>query len=339
MFAKFAPISGPTALGKDGTPYVLENGLRKYFDEIQAYNSSARAVSALIKENPQITEEELKARCGINRGELKTWCSSLKFGADYEKGIASSIFPKGMDHGVKLAFSLLTPASFVPKFDKNGKVIGGHFSATIYGVQCKNMQHYARVLARVGAQLESDMAAITGTQNFQLFGSLMQLRVVENKFVYAPAYKVGPRGGLEVRDNMDVKSDKVHAVPHKMEMTQVLEENPNAKVFIVENGKPKELTGVQMTALAEPVIQLDSGVYIPASQVDQFVDVLAREALEKKKNRVIGVQNSEGAVAGLAEPVDIAEGLKLNDTALETTDVPGPEPLDGIPEVPIAGNN
>ena len=344
MFSKFAPINGPMAMGKDGQPYFLENGLKNYFDEIQAYNASARSVMAILKENPDISEDDLKARCGISRAELKTWFSSLKFGADYEKGIASSIFPKGMNHGVKLAFSLLTPATFVPERDGSGKIVGGRFAAQIYGVKCASMQHYARVLARVGAQVEKDMKAIMSSENFQMFGSLMHLRVVENQFIFAPAYKVGPKGGLEVRDNMDVKSDKVHAVPHKMEIDKVLEENPMAKIYVVEGGKPKELSGAEYSAMysKEPVIQLESGVFIPASQVDQFVDVLAAEA--KGKKRTIGVQEAGGGgkINGLAEPVEIKEGLQLDDPALVNGDVPAPDVLvdpsiDGVvPETPVA---
>ena len=344
MFSKFAPINGPMVMGEDGKPDFLDNGLKKYFDEIQAYNASARSVMAILKENPDISEDDLKARCGISRAELKTWCSSLKFGGDYTKGIASSIFPKGMNHGVKLAFSLLTPATFVPERDASGKIVGGRFAAQIYGVQCMNMQHYARLLSRVGAQVEKDMKAIMGSENFKMFGSLMHLRVVENQFIFAPAYKVGPKGGLEVRDNMDVNSDKVHAVPHKMEIDKIKEENPLAKIYIVEGGKPIDLTIAEYTTKFgnEPVIQLESGVFIPASQVDQFVDVLAAEA--KGKKRTIGVQEAGGGgkINGLAERMDIVKGLELNDPALVNGDVPAPDVLvdpsiDGVvPETPVA---
>ena len=161
------------------------------------------------------------------------------------------------------------------------------------------------------------------------FGSLMHLTIIDNQFVYAPAYEIGPRGGITVRNNMDVTSDNRHAVPEKIKANEL---EPTDKVWIVTgDGKIEQITGDaynRTPPVTGPLIRLPSGEYLPALQYNQVMDALAMEAGKGGKKRTIGVQGADGVTRGLAAPVDIRDCLELNDPKLATEDVPAPASLE-----------
>lgn len=300
LFLKFAPLEGTALFG--------------YYDKIHDYNLIASKIEERMRENPNMTAEDLKnlyEEYKTSPEKLAELYTSLKVYGDFENGKSNTILPRLLNEGVKFSFSQMTSSQFDTEkgfIYKIGNTEFSDFKSYFHAFQQLAIQEQGKLESVLGEKFSETVKGLArdpkdAEEIARMLRNTSLLIVKDGELTFVPEYTSGKRGGLTQNDTFDVKSQNQH--PSRVSLDNITNTD---KIWTLDGeGKLISVSKAEFND-KDMLIKVDNGNYIPSKQYSQVYDKFAQAA------------NGAGAKALTYEQYLKSQGLAVAVAATSTSD-------------------
>lgn len=306
LFLKFAPLQ------LDGQRE--ETALFKYWGEIQKYNIIVSKIEERMRDNPNMTAEDLKnlyEEYKTSPEKLAELYTSLKVYGDFENGKSNTILPRLLNEGVKFSFSQMTSSQFDTEkgfIYKIGNTEFSDFKSYFHAFQQLAIQEQGKLESVLGEKFGETVKGLArdskdAEEIAKILRNTSLLIVKDGELTFVPEYTSGKKGGLNLNDTFDIENK------NKAEKRTGKDKITNTDKIWTLDAEGKLISVSKDEFKGEDLfIKVDNGNYIPSKQYAQVYDKFAQAA------------NGAGAKALTYEQYLKSQGLAVAVAATSTSD-------------------